>query len=109
MVLDPGLNRAAEVTWEDADGVLYWDVARNCSDSDAADAVNIIRVTEARLVDHLRELNGSCSYRVAACDLDGCSPASAWPAEATAAAKWLPQCPCTCSEPPRGSSPWLGW
>jgi len=75
-VLDAGINRAVEVTWEDADGVLYWNVRRNCSESDAHAGATTIRVTEARLLDHRRALNESCSYRVEACDFDGCSPQS---------------------------------
>jgi hypothetical protein len=77
VLLDAGMNRAVDVTWEHTDGVLYWDVARNCSRNDTAvGATAIIRVTEARLVDHRRDLNELCSYRVAACNLDGCSAQS---------------------------------
>jgi len=65
------------VTWEHEDGVLYWNVARTCSASDVGAGATVIRVTEARMVDVRRALNESCSYRVAACDLDGCSALSA--------------------------------
>lgn len=76
-ILDPGINRAVSLTWEDEDGVLYWNVNRNCSESDEhGKAATAIRVTQPRLVDHRRELNESCTYRVEACDFDGCSPQS---------------------------------
>ena len=75
-MLDPGINRAVSLTWEDADGVLYWNVKRNCSESDVRGDATVIRVTEPRMIDHRRSLNESCSYRVEACDFDGCSPLS---------------------------------
>ncbi len=72
-VLDAGVNRAVSVTWEHEDGVLFWNVERSCSASDTGGGATVIRVTEARLVDFRRAFNETCSYRIAACDLDGCS------------------------------------
>ena len=75
VVLDAGINRAVTVTWEDADGVLFWNVERTCSLSSAN--AEVIRVTVAHLLDHRRPpINETCVYNVAACDLDGCSAKS---------------------------------
>jgi len=87
------------LTQQEADGVLFWNVARGCSQSDASNEATVIRVTEAHLLDHRRALNESCAYRVSACDFDGCSVQStsvsaimsAVPAAPTIIAAWPSQ------------------
>eukprot|EP00960_Hanusia_phi_P044197 756511-Hanusia_phi.AAC.3 len=70
--LDPAYSRAVVARWTNVDGILSWKVHRNCSFSQETE---IFQVVEPEFVDNQRE-NSSCSYRIEACNQEGCGPLS---------------------------------
>ncbi|EKX50664.1 hypothetical protein GUITHDRAFT_135280 [Guillardia theta CCMP2712] len=72
VLLDPAYNRAIVARWTEVDGILFWNVHRNCSSSSGQET---FRVVEPEFVDNQRE-NSTCSYRIQACNQEGCGPLS---------------------------------
>uniref|UniRef100_A0A7S4JQB0 Fibronectin type-III domain-containing protein n=1 Tax=Guillardia theta TaxID=55529 RepID=A0A7S4JQB0_GUITH len=70
--MDPAYNRAIVARWTEVDGILFWNVHRNCSSSSGQET---FRVVEPEFVDNQRE-NSTCSYRIQACNQEGCGPLS---------------------------------
>ncbi|KAJ1481049.1 hypothetical protein T484DRAFT_1808764 [Baffinella frigidus] len=69
-------SKAAVLAWDYAPRVVTWEVLKNCSTDPFL--LTTIRVAEPTLVDDRVASHERCTYRVQACDLDGCSqPAAA--------------------------------